>query len=257
MDDYLAVVTSEDLEAKFSVNLELSDENILTMRNMPWLDLGELPVSYNTHKSEAFQVYLVPTSEVPHNMVIEYNNWYKRYDVSNAKLMYNKADFVNKGITLEDVLDTLFRATILVDNYRGVLARRNKFVKIGMFASGLVFLILAVVVGMLDEGNYWAPMLIVVAYLLSCLVVIMFFKYRSSYKMRMSQFLLAVFCRAENNRLYLKHGIEVRPGFLGKWIEFTCLQTVSTDDIIQQMRQRFLKPTLEQKAAIFDKEIMS
>jgi hypothetical protein len=75
--------------------------------------------------------------------------------------------------------------------------------------------------------------------------------------MRISQFLLSIFCRAENNRLYLKQGVEVRPGFLGKWIEFTCLEGNETDEIISQMRQRFLKPALEQKAAIFDREIMA
>jgi hypothetical protein len=32
--------------------------------------------------------------------------------------------------------------------------------------------------------------------------------------------MLALFCRAENNRFYLKNSAEVRPGFLGKWIEF-------------------------------------
>ena len=46
--------------SRFSNELEINDNNILTLRNMPWLDLGELPVSYNTHKTEAFQVYLVP-----------------------------------------------------------------------------------------------------------------------------------------------------------------------------------------------------
>jgi hypothetical protein len=32
--------------------------------------------------------------------------------------------------------------------------------------------------------------------------------------------MLALYCRAENNRFYLKHNVEMRPGFLGKWIEF-------------------------------------
>jgi len=32
--------------------------------------------------------------------------------------------------------------------------------------------------------------------------------------------MLALFCRAENNRRYLKSNVEVRPGFLSKWIEF-------------------------------------
>jgi hypothetical protein len=31
---------------------------------------------------------------------------------------------------------------------------------------------------------------------------------------------MALFCRAENNRFYLKKGITLRPGFLAKWIEF-------------------------------------
>jgi hypothetical protein len=32
--------------------------------------------------------------------------------------------------------------------------------------------------------------------------------------------MLAVYCRAENNRLFLKRNVEMRPGFLGKWIEY-------------------------------------
>ena len=54
MEEYLDLVQSEELEAKFATNLEVNEDNVLTLSNMPWLDLGELPVSYNTHKSEAF-----------------------------------------------------------------------------------------------------------------------------------------------------------------------------------------------------------
>ena len=54
MDEYLGIVNRENLESKFQEHLEMSNNNVLTLRNMPWLDLGELPVSYNSHKSEAF-----------------------------------------------------------------------------------------------------------------------------------------------------------------------------------------------------------
>ena len=110
---------------------------------------------------------------------------------------------------------------------------------------GICDLIIAISIGMSMGGNYWAPMLVVVIYLLIFFIVVTIFKYRSSYQMRMSQFLLSVFCRVENNRLYLKHGVEVRPGFTGKWIEFACLENNVVDEIIQMMRQRFLKPCLE------------
>jgi hypothetical protein len=90
MDEYLDVVSKEQLETKFSVQLEVSNENILTIRNMPWLDLGELPVSYNSHKSEAFQVYLVPLDELPFNLVITYENWIGRYSNKKLKTVYPK-----------------------------------------------------------------------------------------------------------------------------------------------------------------------
>ena len=54
MDEYLGIVNREQLEQKFQEHLEMNNNNVLTLRNMPWLDLGELPVSYNSHKSEAF-----------------------------------------------------------------------------------------------------------------------------------------------------------------------------------------------------------
>lgn len=36
--------------------------------------------------------------------------------------------------------------------------------------------------------------------------------------LRQAHFMLAVTCRAENNRYYLKKGVEVRPGYLGSWL---------------------------------------
>ncbi len=88
MEQYLDVVTKAKLEEKYSKNLEMSDENILNMRNMPWLDLGELPVSYNTQKSEAFQVYLIPSNELPMNMIVPYNSWMQKYDNQVAGRYY-------------------------------------------------------------------------------------------------------------------------------------------------------------------------
>jgi len=50
MEEYLDVVAHECLETRFGNYLEHNADNILTMRNMPWLDLGVLPVSYNIEK---------------------------------------------------------------------------------------------------------------------------------------------------------------------------------------------------------------
>ena len=99
MDQYLDVVTNENLEEQFSKNLEANeDQNILTLRNMPWLDLGDLPVSYNTHKSEAFQVYLVPKNDLPSNIVVSYNNWSGCFPNKEVVKNFEKTNFEKKGI---------------------------------------------------------------------------------------------------------------------------------------------------------------
>ena len=112
---------------------------------------------------------------------------------------------------------------------------RNKIVKLSVFGSGALLILCLIIFGF-NEGNYWMPMIVILLYMLAVLIVVTFFKYRSSQQMRVSQFLLAVFCRAENNRFYLKNGVELRPGFLGKWIEFNCMNEMGVDDIINQMR---------------------
>jgi len=37
-----------------------------------------------------------------------------------------------------------------------------------------------------------------------------------------------LYCRAENNRFFLRKNIEMRPGFLAKWIEFKIRPKVSS-----------------------------
>ena len=65
-----------------------------------------------------------------------------------------------------------------------------------------------------------------------------------------AQFLLAVFCRAENNNLYLKCQVELRPGYLAKWIEINFIPLDNeTPDILSYMRQRWLKSTIDNESA--------
>ena len=45
LDDYLDIIANEQLETQLGIYLQDNSENIVTMRNMPWLDLGDLPIS--------------------------------------------------------------------------------------------------------------------------------------------------------------------------------------------------------------------
>ena len=132
------------------MHLEINEDNMLTIRNMPWLDLGELPVSYNTHKTEAFQVYLVPQDELPINIVIPYDNMKRGFSNNKVFKVYSKCNLKEKNIPIEEITDTLKRASELIEPYRGFLAKRNFYIKLALGISGAVFLILAVMTGMLD-----------------------------------------------------------------------------------------------------------
>lgn len=158
------------------------------------------------------------------------------------------------GVTEQDLEDTLLRAGELVSNYRGKIAKRDKKISLITLAASGAYLLIAVIVGMLTGSYVWVGFLVIL-FLIALYIVHAYFKSRCSLEYRMSHFLLAVFCRAENNRLYLRHGIEMRPGFNGQWLEFGALDLANTDEIISMMRQRFLKPSLEQKAALFEREI--
>jgi hypothetical protein len=83
--------------------------------------------------------------------------------------------------------------------------------------SLVFFFIIAIVIGLEAESWLWCAFVIAM-YIFVVIVTVYFMKYAYNKALRQSNFLLAVFCRAENNRYYLNLGLELRPGFLGKWI---------------------------------------
>lgn len=123
-------------------------------------------------------------------------------------------------------------ATNSLQPFHGVMAKRQK-IKYYVFAGTFVlFLIFAVLSGLIPalnkrkskSGRWFWPLLIMVFYIIAVFVANHYFNKRLSYYYRMGHFVLSVMCRAENNRLYLKHGIEMRPGYNGLWVTFEILQ---------------------------------
>jgi hypothetical protein len=87
-------------------------------------------------------------------------------------------------------------------------------------------------------------------------------KTRQSKLLRQAQFLLAVFCRAENNNLYLNCQVELRPGYLAKWIEINFIPINNENpDIITYMKKRWQRQTIDNESArrhgAFDPQLAS
>ena len=59
--------------------------------------------------------------------------------------------------------------------------------------------------------------------------------------------MLSVVCRAENNRYYLKRGVEIRPGYLARWVEFNVLDSTDQRAIIRQLNSRHEQASKETK----------
>lgn len=67
----------------------------------------------------------------------------------------------------------------------------------------------------------WLYSILVIALFVIAMGVIYFvFKTKQNKYLRQAHFILALFCRSENNRFYLSKNVEMRPGFLAKWVEF-------------------------------------
>jgi hypothetical protein len=119
---------------------------------------------------------------------------------------------------LEDIQDTLERASVMLANYRGKLSKKSRIKNYICLALLIIAVISAVATGFIRDSIAW-PIIILIIYMLVCYFLFWLISYSSSLTFRQSHFLLAIFCRSENNRFYLNHGMELRPGYLGAWIE--------------------------------------
>lgn len=86
------------------------------------------------------------------------------------------------------------------------------------FSIGFVLTIVASMAsGILLSWTY--SLLYISLYFVMVAVVMVSLKIASNKYLRQAHFSLALFCRSENNRFYLERRVELRPGFLGKWLE--------------------------------------
>ena len=111
---------------------------------------------------------------------------------------------------------------------------------IALGAGFAVFLAASIGVGISADSYGWAAA-VMLFYVGACFGAFFAVRNYSNRLFRNSQFALAVFCRAENNRFYLHNEVELRPGYLGRWIEFKVLEQLGAPDMITYFRSRFLR----------------
>lgn len=188
---------------------------------------------------------MTPEDTVPNSLHFPYSNWRRGFEKRDPMKKLVEMSFVTKHrLQASDLEDTIDKATQLLQPYRGFIATIEIVKTILVVLGLLLFCILAIVIGWSSANWLWCAFVIVL-YIAITITAVYFTKYLYNAKLWQSNFLLSVFCRAENNRHYLVLGLELRPGFLGKWIEIKVLDTVKHPDVISYFKQRFLQPAID------------
>jgi len=202
---------------------------------MPWLDIGDLPHTYNFQRSEPYQQFNMPESRPPNHFFIGYNDWLDAYCLGGLDhgLIYNA---LRGRIDEFQLNETIERASTIVSDHKGKVSKHARTLNYVFATLGVGILVLAISIGVAYQSWFWG-LFVIASYGLACLMIIYYLKGRTAKALRLSHMLLSILLRVENNRVYLRRGVELRPGYLGKWFE-VIIHHKKPQEILMLMRRR-------------------
>mmetsp|Transcript_19018 Transcript_19018/g.29164 ORF Transcript_19018/g.29164 Transcript_19018/m.29164 type:complete len:135 (-) Transcript_19018:1013-1417(-) len=131
----------------------------------------------------------------------------------NPKRRFEESSLPKKEVTYRDFVNTINLASMMMKNYRGKILFYD-MLGWGTILFGLFIIIMLGIGTSSSSGGNWGNMVLYI--LLYFIVVPIIYKVSKCFQcryLRQAHFVLSVVCRAENNRYYLKRGVEVRPGY--------------------------------------------
>lgn len=212
MADYMKVAMQ--LECRVSRYLT-PQGNLLALDTMPFLDLGDKPSTYNPMISEAFQSFLEPKPEYPDCFYVHYRK--RAFKTESLVKKFRRSTLERHSVDFLDFEQTIQVATKCLEPYRGVVARLERANLIVIIIGFVITVAASMLSGILQSWTYC--LLYISLYFVAMAAVMVGIKIASNKYLRQAHFALALFCRSENNRFYLERRVELRPGFLGKWLQ--------------------------------------
>lgn len=239
INDFLDVVDSLKLEHTYGKYLEENGFNQITLESVPELDLGDKPITFVQGMPESSQVFVFPKSDYPESFILRYRMFKPEFQIKRLDKKYKQTNFEKRGIQITDIQSTVKKAEECLKPFRGKLVFYDKLFYLNMLIALVLCFILSIIVGM---KKHWAYMSIfIVLFLLFGLLQHCIIRSKSNKLLRQAHFALAVLCRAENNRFYLRAGGEVRPGYLARWVQFISYFTTEDEDSFSIMQKRWQK----------------
>jgi len=122
-EEFMQCVEDEEMIERFGHFLEESDENLLTMRTMPYLDLGNVPTTHSFMRSEGQQVFYVPNNRNPDLVYVKYSAILPKYHSRNPKKRFDESSLPLREVTFRDFEKTINLCTAIVKSYRGKILK--------------------------------------------------------------------------------------------------------------------------------------
>ena len=101
----------------------------------------------------------------------------------------------------------------------------------------LLIVLLGIATSNRESGNWGNMVLYILLYFIFVPIILKVSQCFKCKFLRKAHFVLSVVCRAENNRYYLKRDVEVRPGYLARWVEFL-VKDKSQKTVLRQIQER-------------------
>ena len=131
----------------------------------------------------------------------------------------------------------------MMKNYKGKILMYDMMGYATILLGLLIILLLGVATSNSERGNWGNMVLYILLYFIFVPIIYKVSQCFQNKYLRQAHFVLSVVCRAENNRYYLKRGVEVRPGYLARWVEFDTLDMSDGKDPLMILQDRHKKET--------------
>jgi len=192
----------------------LNNINLLNIDNAV-IDFGEKPVMIKGRGMfKCFTTPIVPTS-TKSRLVVEYSECTPRFAVNEA---YDSSNLKEHKIIFEDFFTTIKNAEEVLMPFKGSATKADVCFLLTVFIGLILALGGGVSLGMLV--HYAFTIVIVLVFLIVIIALFLYIRKRNRRLLIYGHLALGLFARCENNRKYLKKKVLVRPGYMGKWIEF-------------------------------------
>ena len=148
-------------------------------------------------------------------LVVEYSECSPTFVTDEA---YSYSHLEEHRISLDDFNTTIKGAEEILRPFKGSVTRTDLCYLLFIFIGLIIVFIAGIVLGLIF--NYLVTIIIIVVFVLIMVLSYIYLKRRNNRLLLYGYLALALYARCENNRIYLRKKVLVRPGYQCKWIEF-------------------------------------